>query len=175
MDQKGYKKGEKGDERKAFSYLSLSEIDSMVREKVIQMPFMLSNYTSDDCLDVDCGEERMTAAGLMMLVKDGISAKGQEQVDHYDDSIFAEDCGQGEGFWYSVGHFRLEVARNLIDHIVYRTIMQQIQKVEDNREDGVKLSQMQLSEDQIDQNCAEVMGLSSFPPEIFIPWLKTEG
>lgn len=175
LDQKGYKKGEKGDERKAFSYLSLSEIDSMVREKVIQMPFMLSNYTSDDCLDVDCGEERMTAAGLMMLVKDGISANGQEQVDHYDDSIFAEDCGQGEGFWYSVGHFRLEVARNLIDHIVYRTIMQQIQKVEDNREDGVKLSQMQLSEDQIDQNCAEVMGLSSFPPEIFYSMVKNRG
>lgn len=175
LDQKGYKKGEKGDERKAFSYLSLSEIDDLAREKVIHMPFMLSNYTSEDCLDACCDEERMTAAGLMMLIKDGVSAQGKEKVDHYDDYMFAEDCGQGEGLWYSVGHFRLEVARNLIDHVVYCTVMEQMQKAKGNGEDGVKLSQMQLTEDQIDLSCGDVLGISSFPPEVFYSMVKNKG
>lgn len=175
LDQRGYRKEEGGNEKKAFSYLTLSEIDAMAKSKMVQMPFMLSNYTSQDCLDAYCDEERMTAAGLMMLIKDGASVPGEGQVDNYDDYTFTEDCSQGEGSWYSIGYFRLEVAQNLIDHIVYHTIMNQMQKAAESAEGGVKLRQMQLTEDQIDQSCSDMLVMSSFHPEIFYSMVKNKG
>lgn len=176
LDQKGYRREDSGDEKKAFSYLTLTEIEGMAREKIIQMPFMMSNYTSENCLEPFCGEERMVTAGLMMLVKDGASAEGKlkdgDTADSYDDYTFAQDCGQENGMWYSLGHFKLEVARDLIDCVVYRSLMLRMEQAAQSPEEGVKLSQMQLTEDQIDQLCADVLPISSFPPHIFYSMVK---
>jgi hypothetical protein len=172
LDQKGYRREEGGDARKAFTYLTLKEMEQLQGQSVVQMPFCLSNYTTEDCLNPDCIKERMITAGLMMLVKDGASAQGAMQADTYDDAGFIEDCKRDTGKWYSLGHFKLEVATDLIDYIVYHAVMVQMQKVTENLSIKKKLSQMEVNEEQIDQMCGELLPITNFPPQFFYSMVK---
>lgn len=176
MDQRGYKREERGDERKIFTYLSLNEIESLAVDKMIQMPIAMSNYVSGDYLDLECDEERMITSGLMMIIKDGMAASsslvGEDKIDEYTDYSFIEDCKNNSGHWYSLGHFKLDVAEDLVDYIAYRALMVQMQKTTENLSAKTKLSQMELTEDQIDQFCGNLIPMSSFPSQIFYSMVK---
>lgn len=171
LDQRGFRLDEGGENRKAYNYLALQTVDHMAEQQIIKMAFCLSNFTSLECLWPDSVQERIKTAALMMLLKDGRSASSQMPVDTYEDAGFTVDCLGSEGRFYSLGHFKLEVAENLIDYIVYHTVFDAMCVDRETRPE-TRLERLELSEEQVDLLCQELLPVTSFPQQIFYSMVK---
>lgn len=174
LDQKGYRADEGGENRKAYDYLALQTVNAMVEKKLVKMAYCLSNYTSQECLQPDSMEERIRTAALTMLLKDGGSALSKFQVDTYDDDSFVTDCSGSNGNFYSLGHFKLEAAVNLIDYIVYDTVFERMSRGRESHPE-LQLERMELTEEQMNVFCQELLPITSFPPSVFFSMVKNSG
>lgn len=120
VDQKGYNCEEYGEERKALNYLNLSIVDSLVNEKVFKLAYIVSNYTSQNCLEQDCMTEMMQTIALNVIVKDGISVGND--VNAYSHDNFTEEVRASEGNFCSLGTLNLKVEEAVRSYVVYKTV-----------------------------------------------------
>jgi len=120
VDQKGYNCEEYGEERKALNYLNLSAVDALVSEKLFKIAYIVSNYTSQNCLEPDCMIEMMQTIALNVIVKDGISGKNKENSYSYDD--FVQEVNAYAGNFCSIGTLNLKVAETVRSYVVYKTV-----------------------------------------------------
>lgn len=129
LDQREYSRKQNADERKAFNYLSLTELNRIAGDgDKINMAFCLSNYDSRDRLMGDSNETSirsiLTAVGLMIIAKDGISASKSGSADYYNDLQFKVNSRQHPGHIYSLGYMRLEKIPEAIEYITYKSVLE---------------------------------------------------
>lgn len=166
--------GKYGNQKRAFTYLTLEEIDQMAKAGAIQMPFCLSNQTSQNCLELYSMQDRIRTAGLMMLVKDGITSERGE--NSYSDEEFASDCsGYGDESWYSLGHFHMDVEEELIKLIVCRELLRQLLSGNDDLHLDDYLRRLELMEVQIQDECREMIAIPQTVDRIFYSMVKNTG
>lgn len=176
LDQLGYTSEKYGEERKAFNYLCLDALDKAVEDQLVDMVYILANYTSIDCLEPDSIDEIMRTAGLAMLVKDGVSAKGNGyDRDTYADVSFKEEAAAYKGNFNSLGNLKLAVDHDTIEYIVYKTVFDDLYQSVEN-EDSIKnvITQMDIEKEQLELQCGSIMGTSVFPERLFCSMVKAQ-
>lgn len=176
LDQKGYRAEEKGEEKKCFNYMTLNELEKIAKDSLASMIYIMSNYTSHDCLEPNSTGEIMRTIGLAMLMKDGVSAKGNgNDKDSYNDTAFKEEASSYEGSFYSLGNLNLAVDIDMIEYIVYKAIIDDMHQSIVNA-DAVKsiLSDMNIERDDLERQCAALIKGSMYREEVFYSLVKSQ-
>lgn len=176
LDQKGYRVEEKGEVKKCFNYMTLNELDQIASGSLANMIYIMSNYTSNDCLELGSTEEIMRTIGLAMLMKDGVSAKGNGNgKDSYNDMAFKEEASSHTGKFYSLGNLKLAVDRDTVEYVVYKTIIDDMHFSVDN-DDVIRniISDMNVEKDDLEQLCSALIKNNLYSDQIFYPMVKSQ-
>lgn len=176
LDQKGYKSENFGEERKAFSYLTLNSLENIYENHIANMIYTLSNYTSLDCLEPDSMGDIMQTAALAMLVKDGVSVKdSSNDKDTYYDTSFKEEATAYKGSFYSLGKLKLEVDQDTIEYVVYKTILDDLYQSIENT-DSMKsiLTQMEIEKEDLEHFFGQQIKYGIFSSRTFYSLVKAK-
>ncbi len=174
LDQKGYKREECGEERKIFNYLTLNELETLHESKTADMVYLLSNYTSKECLEVNSTRDIMHTAGLAILVKDGISVNTEgNDKDSYQDFSFREEAAAYQGCFHSLGKLKLEVDQDTIGYVVYKTIFDDLyHPIENSESMKIILSHMEIEKKELEHFFGQQINYRLFSKQTFYSLIK---
>lgn len=171
LDQAAYSSTDFGMEKKAFTYLTLKETESMVNEKKISMAYCMSNMNSQGILNRESSAtyEMLYDAALMTILKDGVPADVQGDYESYKDEDMKKNAESKEGTFYSIGSFKLEGIMEIITLIVYRTVFLKMMKEREQLDIPQYIQRFEISKEGINQSLNQIL------PQIPFDELTWEG
>lgn len=170
LDQKGYNCEEYGEERKALNYRNLTELDTLTKEKLIKLTYIISNYTSQNYLEVDYINDQMQTIALNMIIKDGKTAGSEANA--YSNDSFMQETGTYAGNFCSLGKLKLEVNNEIRSSVVYKTVFDDLCQSEfsDKLVDGL-IKSMNIDKNDLEMKINELFVNRGFAEQMFYPMI----
>ncbi len=168
LDQKGYNCEEHGEERKALNYRNLTELDKLTKDKSIKLTYIISNYTSQNYLEVDYINDHMQTIALNLIIKDGRTA-GSE-VNAYSNDSFMQETGTYAGSFCSLGKLKLEVNEDIRSSVVYKTVFDDLCQSEfsDKLVDNL-IKSMNIDKNELEMKINELFLNRGYAEQMFYP------
>jgi hypothetical protein len=177
LDQREYSSVEKGDERKASNYLTTRTLEYLCEQKKIDMFYVLSNLNSKDILNLEGVKEQIEAAGLMILLKNGVSDKRQERNEMYSDADFRANCdlySGSNGYVYSLGHLKLEMFQDAIRYVAYKSVLMNMVQKKRHADVVREREQLSLTKDTINSIIYQSSEEKSFSRDVIVSIVRSK-
>ena len=168
LDQKGYNCEEYGEERKALNYRNLTELDALTAKKLIKLTYIISNYTSQNYLEVDYITDQMQTIALNLIIKDGKTIGSEANA--YSNDSFMQETGNYKGNFCSLGKLKLEVNEEIRSSVVYKAVFDDLCQSEfsDKLVEGL-IKSMNIDKNDLEMKINELFVNRGFAEQMFYP------
>lgn len=163
LDQQGHTNDNQGEERKALNFRTLTTINRIAGKKEVNPAYILSNYTSRDCLDPERLEEQIETIALHMIIKDGKASRktskntSETLQRQFSEKNFIEAARAKGGNFCTIGKLNLEVDNELRDWVVYKTVFADFYRSDTSESIiGQLIRKMEVDKDHFEARIGEV-------------------